>query len=78
MRVKKPGRADWIDLEVIDAQPPKGSVEESVGAGGRRRTRGTYSLEELPEGGTRITLTLAWLQHPLLKRMMAPLTWARG
>ena len=43
MRVKKPGRADWIDLEVIDTKPPRGSTEESVSAGGRRRTRGTYS-----------------------------------
>jgi Polyketide cyclase / dehydrase and lipid transport len=76
MRVNKPGRADWIDLEVIDAQPPRGSTEESVSAGGRRRTRGAYRLEELPNGGTRITFDLAWLRIPLVERLAAPLTRA--
>src|SRR4029450_4142283 len=55
MRMKKPGRAGWIDLEVIDTQLPIGSTEESGGAGSRRRTRHTDKLEELPEGGPRIT-----------------------
>ena len=76
MRVKKPGRADWIDLEVIDAKPPRGSTEESVSAGGRRHTRGTYRLEELPETGTLVTFELAWLQAPLIERLAAPLTRA--
>lgn len=76
MRVKKAGRADWINLEVTDAQPPRGSTEESVSAAGRRRTRGTYSLEELPDGGTRITFELAWLQIPLIERLAAPITRA--
>jgi hypothetical protein len=42
-----------MGLEVIDAQPPSRSTVESVGARGRWRTRGTYTLEELAEGGTR-------------------------
>ncbi len=74
MRVKTPGRAGWMDLEVIDAQPPWRSTEESVGARGRRRTRGTYTLEELAEGGTRITFELDWLRMPLSERLAAPLT----
>jgi hypothetical protein len=65
-----------VDLEVIDAQPPVGSTEESVSARGRRRTRGTYRLEVLPEGGTRITFELAWQQAPLGERLTAPLTRA--
>jgi hypothetical protein len=76
MRFRKPGRADWIDLEVIDAQPPRETIEESVSAGGRRRTRGTYRLDALPEGGTRITFELTWLQAPLTDRLAAPLTRA--
>jgi hypothetical protein len=52
MRVKTRGRAGWMGLEVIDAQPPSRSTVESVGARGRWRTRGTYTLEELAEGGT--------------------------
>src|SRR3954463_5813311 len=52
MRVKGPGPADWMDLRVIEVAPPRRSTEESVGARGRRRTRGTYRLTEPPGGGT--------------------------
>ena len=76
MRVKKLGRADWDDLEVVNAQPPLQTTEESVSASGRRRRRGTYSLEQLPAGGTRITFTLTWLQAPITDRLLAPLTRA--
>jgi polyketide cyclase/dehydrase/lipid transport protein len=76
MRVRKPGRRDWFDLEVIEADPPRSSTEESVSAEGRRRTRGTYTLEELPAGGTRISFELAWLRAPLGERLTAPLVRA--
>jgi hypothetical protein len=74
MRLKKPGRADWMDLEVIEAEPPCRTSEETVGARGRRRTRGTYILEELPAGGTRISFEFAWLHVPLIERLVAPIT----
>ena len=77
MRVKRPGRADWLELQVVDADPPKSTVEESVSAGGRRRTRGTYILEELPGGaGTNVSFRFEWLQIPWLERLAAPLTRA--
>ncbi|HYC80271.1 MAG TPA: SRPBCC family protein [Solirubrobacterales bacterium] len=76
MRVKKPGRADWLEMEVVAAEPPSRSVEESVGARGRRLTRGTYTLEPTAAGGTRISFTLAWLRAPLGERLIAPLTRA--
>jgi hypothetical protein len=76
MRLKKPGRPDWMDLEVVSANPPTGTTEETVGAGGRRRTRGTYTLEELPAGGTRISFEFAWVQAPLVERLAAPITRA--
>jgi hypothetical protein len=76
MRLKKPGRPDWMDLEVIDADPPRLTVEETVSAHGRRRTRGTYVLEELPSGGTRISFRFEWLSAPLLERLVAPVTRA--
>jgi uncharacterized protein YndB with AHSA1/START domain len=75
MRLKKPGRPDWIDLEVIEAEPYR-SVEESVSAGGRRRTRGTYVLDEAPDGGARITFHFSWLELPLAERLASPLTRA--
>jgi hypothetical protein len=74
MRVKKPGPPDWLDMEVIAAERPRRTVEESVSAKGRRRTRGTYVLEELNGGGTRIEFELAWLDAPLSERLAAPLT----
>jgi hypothetical protein len=74
MRVKKPGPADWLDMEVVAADRPHTSVEESVSAKGRRRTRGTYVLEEVPGGGTRISFELAWLAAPVSERLVAPLT----
>jgi hypothetical protein len=58
MRLRKPGPEDWLDMKVIAAKRPLKTVEESVGAKGRRRTRGTYLLEELPGGGTKVTFEL--------------------
>ena len=74
MRLKKRGRPDWMDLEVVEVHPPATSVEETVGARGRRRTRGTYLLAEAPAGGTRISFRFEWLRAPLIERCAAPLT----
>jgi hypothetical protein len=74
MRLKKRGRPDWMDLEVVEVQPPAATVEETVGAGGRRHTRGTYVLERAPGGGTRISFRFEWLRAPLIERLRAPLT----
>jgi hypothetical protein len=76
MRLKKPGRPDWMALEVIGADPPRETVEETVGAAGRRRTRGTYTLDETPDGGTKISFELVWLRIPALERLAAPITRA--
>jgi hypothetical protein len=74
--VKSPGPDDWLDMEVIEAERPRTTTEESVSAKGRRRTRGTYRLEPLPDGGTGVTFELAWLEAPLSERLAAPLTRA--
>ena len=74
MRVKSPGINDALDMEVKAAERPRMTAEESVGAKGRRRTRGTYVLDELPDGGTMITFELAWLEAPRSERLMAPIT----
>jgi hypothetical protein len=76
MRLKKPGPADWLEMEVVASERSKITVEESVSAKGRRRTRGTYVLAEVPGGGTRITFRLEWLQAPLSDRLATPLTRA--
>jgi hypothetical protein len=61
---------------VVAAERPKTTVEESVSAKGRRRTRGTYMLADAPGGGTRISFRLEWLQAPLSDRLATALTRA--
>ena len=73
VRIKSPGPDDWLDMTVISGERPRTTTEESVGAKGKRRTRGTYTLEEHPDGGTRITFELAWLEAPLSERLAAPI-----
>jgi hypothetical protein len=73
MRVSAPGKAQWIEMTAVSSTPPCGSVEESIGAGGRRRTRGTYTLEELAAGGTLIRFRLDYLEVPGVERLFGPL-----
>ncbi len=74
-RANFPGSQDWTDFEIVEAEPSR-IVEESVGAKGKRRTRTTYQLEELPGDGTRISCELAWLDASRLERLGPPLTRA--
>lgn len=69
------GRTEALDMEVIDAEPPTRTVERNVGASGRVAT-GTYTLAELPGGGTRITFESAWLRVPRNEALAAPLVRA--
>jgi Polyketide cyclase / dehydrase and lipid transport len=66
------GRADHIDVEVIEVHAPSLSVERNIGAGGRRVATGTYTLAPLPAGGTQITFEYAWQQAPVAERLAAP------
>jgi hypothetical protein len=70
--VKTAGRTDTIDIEVIAGERPRSIVEQNVGAGGRRIATGTYTLDSLPDGGTRIVFEYAWKQAPLSERLAAP------
>ena len=74
MRVKRPGPVDWLDMTVTASDAPRSTTEESISAKGRRRTRGTYVLDELPDGGTRISFELTWLDAPTSERLIAPVT----
>jgi hypothetical protein len=70
------GRSDTVEIEVIAAARPNTIVERNVSAGGRRIATGTYRLEPLPSGGTRITFEYAWQRAPLSDRVAAPLVRA--
>jgi Polyketide cyclase / dehydrase and lipid transport len=69
------GRTETLDMEVIEAERPTRNVERNAGANGRVMT-GTYTLAELPGGGTRITFESAWLRVPRSEALAAPLVRA--
>ena len=73
MKVRTFGMTDSLDMEVVAAERPVMNAEESVSAKGHRRTRGTYRLEEEPNGGTIIEFELEWLQTTLLDRVTTPI-----
>jgi uncharacterized protein YndB with AHSA1/START domain len=80
MRGKAPGGAsEWMDMEVVEAERPARIVERAVSAGGKRRTRGSYRLEEVGDGRTRIEFELAYEAAPAADRMLSPLlrAWLR-
>ena len=72
LRANVPGE-QWMEMEVLESVPPVRTVEETVGAHGKRRTRGTYTLDELPDGGTDVHFQLEYLAAPLSERLAAPL-----
>jgi hypothetical protein len=75
---------DWTEFEIVEVAPGR-IVESGVGAGGKRRTRGTYRFEPAEggtgaapaaEGGTRLSFELEWLEAPRAERLVTPLTRA--
>jgi carbon monoxide dehydrogenase subunit G len=66
------GRTETVDIEVIAAERPVKTVERNIGAAGKRVSTGTYTLAELPDGGTRVTFTYAWQQAPWSERLAGP------
>jgi hypothetical protein len=75
-RASAPMSQDWTEFEVVEAERPKRIVEEGVGLKGKRRTRGIYRLEPLPDGGTEISFELAWLETARAESLIPPLTRA--
>lgn len=75
-RANTPMSQDWTEFEILEAEEPRRIVEQGVGAGGKRRTRGTYRLRELPGGGTGVSFELEWLEASRAERLLPPLTRA--
>jgi hypothetical protein len=74
--VKAFGVSDVVDIEVVDARAPERIVERNVAAKAGRTAEGTYTLGELPGGGTRIAFEYRWIVAPLADRLTAPLSRA--
>jgi ribosome-associated toxin RatA of RatAB toxin-antitoxin module len=75
-RVDAPASQDRFEFEVTESEQPRLIAEQGISSGGKRKTRGTYRLEGLPDGGTRIEFELAFEQLPRSERLMPPLTRA--
>jgi len=65
-----------VTIEVVEADPPRRIVERNVSAGGQRVAHGTYTVEPLPTGGSRVAFTYAWERAPLADRLLAPVVRA--
>jgi hypothetical protein len=77
VRVKATAEKDWTDVEIVEADSGRRLVEETIGGSrGKRRTRGTYLLEALPDGGTGISFELEFLEMPTGERLMGPVNRA--
>ncbi len=75
-RASAPMSQDWTDFEVVESERPGRIVEEGVGLKGKRRTRGTYTLQPLPDSGTKISFELAWIESARAERLIPPMTRA--
>ena len=75
-RAQAPMSQDWTEFEVVEVEEGRKIVEDGVGAGGKRHTRGTYLLEGLPDGGTRIEFRLEWLAASRAERLLPPMMHA--
>jgi uncharacterized protein YndB with AHSA1/START domain len=67
------GRVEPVELEVVERTAPVRTVERTVGAKGRRVTRGTFTLEALPGGRTQVTFELVYERVPASERLASPL-----
>ncbi|MER7681239.1 SRPBCC family protein [Streptomyces sp. NPDC096934] len=65
-----------VTIEVVEADPPRSIVERNVSAAGRRLAQGTYTIEPLGTGGSRVSFTYGWTRIPLAERLLAPVVRA--
>lgn len=65
-----------VTIEVVEADAPRRIVERNVSAAGRRLAHGTYTVEPLRTGGSRVSFTYAWVRAPLADRLLAPVVRA--
>ncbi|NEB79089.1 SRPBCC family protein [Streptomyces sp. SID14478] len=65
-----------VAIEVVEAEAPHRLVERNVSAGGRRLAHGTYVVDRLRGGGSRVSFTYAWELAPFADRLLAPVVRA--
>src|SRR3954470_2393060 len=70
---KAGGLTDEAEIEVFEVEPGRLIRERSVGAKGKRIAHGTYTLSDLPGGGTHIEFEFALQKVPAIERPFVPL-----
>jgi hypothetical protein len=74
-RANTTGSQDWTDFKIVEVEPSK-IVEHADSAGGKRSVRHSYTLAELPGGGTKVSLELDWVKTSKTDRLCPPLARA--
>lgn len=70
---KSGGLKDPAEIEVIEVEPDRMIRERNKGSKGRRVATGTYTLSDLPDGGTHVEFTFQFEQVPGMERPLVPL-----
>jgi hypothetical protein len=70
---KAGGMTDEAVIEVFEVEPGRMIRERSIGAKGKRIAHGTYTLSDLPDGGTHIEFEFALQKVPAMERPLVPL-----
>ena len=69
---KAGGMTDEAVIEVFEIDPGRMIRERSIGAKGKRIAHGTYTLSDLPGGGTHIEFEFALQKVPAMERPLVP------
>ena len=67
------GMSDAATIEVIEAEPGRMIRERNWASKGKRIATGTYTLSDLPDGGTHVEFTFAFEQVPAREKPLVPL-----
>ena len=65
--------SDESEIEVFEVEAGRMIRERSIAAKGKRIAHGTYTLSDLPEGGTHIEFEFALQKVPALEKPLIPL-----
>jgi hypothetical protein len=65
--------SDESEIEVFEIDPGRMIRERSIAAKGKRIAHGTYTLSDLPGGGTHIEFEFALQKVPAIERPFVPL-----
>ena len=67
------GISDESEIEVFEVDPGRMIRERSIAGKGKRIAHGTYTLSDLPGGGTHIEFEFALQKVPAIERPFVPL-----